>query len=325
MSGTQNWQVVGRIAGARLPDRVVSLGRISLGPHPHAAKMMERQNAKATPSAGTHFVGTSADLRVSSDCQFWVEHQSGRAIDATEAVSEDDALLLQVAMSLRTDSNPYQVEVVCAFGSTTVESAFGAGIGTAFWHPEKLTDDLVQQATADLHFLETNEKARMAARTLGETIRLTTFPLRRAELGTALLGYFKVIEAIANSVELETPAGLERKQQHFLNQLLDDLKSKKILRKKVTAVRDTAKQLARLESLFLGLRVDAVAERLGMSTKWRTRAQEFVTLRNVQLGHAGRELSQDQLGTWLDFKASDSAYSLARDLLAAYADHKGKV
>jgi hypothetical protein len=143
-------------------------------------------------------------------------------------------------------------------------------------------------------------------------IRQCNAPLRPAESAAVLFGYFKVIELIANTVDLEPPADLEKKQAHFVDKLLTELKSRRILRKKVVAVLDTQKQLARLESRFIGGH-DAVARQLGMS-HGGDQGTGVMTLHNNSATPAGTSLS---LGLNLDDSSQRFCHS-PRGLVATH-------
>ena len=127
-----------------------------------------------------------------------------------------------------------------------------------------------------------------------------------------------MIEAIARSVPCEPPTDLERQQSAALKTLMAVLDSDKALRKKVRAVSEAQDRLARLESVFISVRIEEAAEKFGLPPNWITGAAAFLRLRNKRLGHPGPSTSQAERAPFFEQHSDSSAFGLARGILDAY-------
>src|ERR1700733_1886419 len=82
--------VFGRIVGEALPTKHVMIGNVHLGPMPYATQPLEIPGGFELTSeqADSWIVANSADMRLRSNCLFWVSCSENSAAAAVEAVKK---------------------------------------------------------------------------------------------------------------------------------------------------------------------------------------------------------------------------------------------
>lgn len=321
-AGHKCWRVCGRIAGQNLPNAVIRVGSVNVGPLPSGVTGVGKPDINSIrPDAHTYFFAKSGVIDVASECHFWVDRYARTPEEAIEWVEQNEVPLLHTVFTLLDQSTPCQVEIVWTTDGERKFGHFSSSSRFAFWDPQPLTEANARKLDSLYRRLTINSIAGSAARTLSKAIQQeATSGGKSAEQESAILLYYKVIEQIATSITVEPPSDREEKQQAILQRLSKVMSSTKALKKKVSAVHDAQRKLSVLDTKYTALRIQAAADALGLSNEWKKVATQLGKARNRKLGHPGAEMSASERRAWLENKRPDySAFHLARDMLSAYA------
>jgi len=323
MTDKGSWLVFGRIVGAHLPTKPVKIGNALLGPMPYEGTPLERTSGKITlssPELDSCFYSYT-DMQLISNCLFWIISVEDTSEAAIEAVRTRDLPLLQTALSVRRPQGPYLLQVLWAEKDgqrrgSPVKSNFG------IWTKSEMSQDAIERARIDFTALAGDEKALQAARHFSEAIMQSATATTPLHEEAVLLSLFKVIEGMSRMVPASNPQEYETAQLEVIDRLQASLQLSAPLEYKTEALHSANRDLKRLKGHYLSLRIAAMATLLRLPDGWRRAADEFISFRNRRLGHSGPSTTSADRTRWLDWNLEYPAWTLARTLLAAYADHK---
>jgi hypothetical protein len=234
-------------------------------------------------------------------------------------VLEAEIPVLQIALSLLSPppQQTYQLEMLFAESTGEgMQGAWPAPLGVASFHPREPTADEWDTAIRHHAFLSANKLANTCASILSKAFLLDHIAGHSPE--AMLLEYFKVIEVIAQGIDIAPPRDFEHRQSAIVDSLHSRLKSRKNVSKKVRAIFAAEVAIKRLDRKYLSLKVEAVADELRMSDEWLAAALEFVETRNRYLSHGGTKLPQNLAEKLCDSSSDTSAQAITRSLLSAY-------
>ncbi len=249
----------------------------------------------AHPSGPAWFASSiPADTVVRSDWSIWIR---------VDAETEDEALerirstyLPPALTALETFSRRPVVVELLRIG---VEDARGfiaeprspyslSGFFSSYAEPLVLNDADVQSANAITRAIEADSKLLSASQAYHEAhyLEITSGGLDVA-LAAALLRYFHVIEVVAVTVPASPGPDVDKRLEEVLTRLRKGLTAKGTFRNQAAKVRNSARDLDRLDQRYLTLRIEHAAEVLKLDGESIGASLALAKLRNTELSHPG--------------------------------------
>jgi hypothetical protein len=315
--------VFGRVVGEHLPSTIVQIGNAHLGPMPYVGSPLELSNGKFDfrgPDIDASF-NYRADMQLTSNCLFWVSSSEESPEAAIQAVKNRDLPLLQAALSIRRPRDPYRLQVLWTEQDGQRQGAPVTG-KFAIWTKSELEQEAIDRLNIDFALLAKDEIAVQGIRRFSEAIAQSDMCTTPIHEETVLLSLFKVLEGMSRMTPSRPPQEYEAAQDEVINTLMASVQMSENLEDRIRAIRQAHDDLDRLEGKYLSLRISAMAILLNLSDGWKQAATDFVSFRNRHLGHAGPSTTVEQRKRWLDWNVEYSAWTLARELIAGYADYK---
>jgi len=319
----ERYVIYGHLVGRRLPEHL-DLGDVRIvkesGARLRDLSRPDITNLRANFESGAHIQGSPASFRVRSEHIVWVRLTASDEGEAV-ATARRDYLEPLVATLLAITGSPAFVNVSRV--SRVLDNGYMPEPTTpwsdaAYMHRpmiEPMTDQQSTELVNALTAVRQDTTTRDLAANLSDGMRLLrTSGGRPANIGAALLAYFKVIERISQQTkqDKDQKARLDKEQAEIVANLARSLKLSRNTRQSVKQVRNAAQRLHRLEESTLKDRITLTCRRLGLAESVAVRAHAFADIRHGRLGHP----SSNQTGA--DFGiAPEEAEELALTFYAA--------
>lgn len=305
------------VVGAELDlPEPVRFGPVQLGQPPRHASVQLPPDP-ALPDVPGHYVVTLQQVtRIHTSTFYWAVVDAENQEDALRIVERDIDPVVSVGLALVLGHEvPTQVlRAVKCESAESFPTSWGAGVQL-----RRLTEHRPDRAEL-AQFLNALKDDEQVSGCLPYLTRATTYLAVTPTAGdlaldAALLELAKTLEYLVRKTPTETGEEDSRTTDRVLTNLSRTLTGNKGTRRKVSAVKDAARSLHRLERRTVSDSVRAFATQHDMGPRWTATATRLIEVRHKHLAHPGERMPNAARAALS--RGQDGAQSAVHDAIRA--------